>query len=102
MTNKDNKKTLEQEAQEFVSKKDTTQIKVETDDFFAGHALSGLLASGKYVRSEEIIEEAFSYSDKMINTRTLKRNNKLYNPQLISGGFFLLIRFVLSYVWNYG
>ena len=38
MTNKDNKKTLEQEAQEFVSKKDTTQIKVETDDFFAGHA----------------------------------------------------------------
>ena len=34
MSNK-NKKTLEQEAQEFVSKKDTTQIKVETDDFFA-------------------------------------------------------------------
>ena len=39
MTSKDNKKTLEQEAQEFVSNKDTTQIKVETNDFFAGHAL---------------------------------------------------------------
>ena len=33
MTKKDNKKTLEQEAQEFVSSKDTAQIKVETDDF---------------------------------------------------------------------
>ena len=33
MTSKDNKKTLEQEAQEFVSNKDTTQIKVETNDF---------------------------------------------------------------------
>ena len=73
MTNKDNKKTLEQEAQEFVSKKDTTQIKVETDDFFAGHALSGLLASGKYVRSEEIVEEAFSFSDKMIKYKKTKK-----------------------------
>ena len=73
MTNKDNKKTLEQEAQEFVSKKDTAQIKVETDDFFAGHALSGLLASGKYNRSEEKVEEAFSYSDKMIKYKNTKK-----------------------------
>jgi hypothetical protein len=46
---------------------------VETDDFFAGHALSGLLASGKYVRSEEIVEEAFSYSDKMIKYKNTKK-----------------------------
>jgi len=57
-----------------VSKKDTTQIKVETNDFFAGHALSGLLASGKYyTKSDQIIEEAFSYSNKMIN---YKKNKK--------------------------
>jgi|TARA_R110000744_G_scaffold149302_5_gene262425 hypothetical protein len=74
MTSKDNKKTLEQEAQEFVSNKDTTQIKVETNDFFAGHALSGLLASGKYyTKSDQIIEEAFSYSNKMIDYKNNKK-----------------------------
>ena len=47
MTSKDNKKTLEQEAQEVVSGKDTTKIKEETEDFLASNHLSGLRDSGK-------------------------------------------------------
>lgn len=65
------KKTLEQEAQEFI-KKDTTNTPsypVTSGDYFAGCALSGLLASGKYLRSDEIIEEAFKYSERMLKSR---------------------------------
>lgn len=66
------KKTLEQEAQEFLSK-DTKDYSpaypVTCGDYFAGCALSGLLASGKYLRSDEIIEEAYRYSNLMLKSR---------------------------------
>jgi len=65
------KKTLEQEAQEFIKKDitNTPSYPVTCGDYFAGCALSGLLASGKYLRSDEIIEEAFKYSERMLKSR---------------------------------
>jgi hypothetical protein len=60
------KKTLEQEAQEFVQK-DIPVGDIPTRDYFAGAALSGLLASGKYLRSGEIVDQAYSYSQLMLD-----------------------------------
>jgi hypothetical protein len=66
-----NKKTLEQEAQEFI-KSDIPSDDVSTRDYFAGAALSGLLASGKYLRSGEIVDQAFCYSCMMLDYKKTK------------------------------
>lgn len=58
-------KTLEQEAQEFL-KKDIPAGDLPSRDYFAGAALSGLLASGKYLRSDEIVSQAYCYSCLML------------------------------------
>ena len=67
------KKTLEQEAQEFLKKErdNATPVSLQVGDFYAGCALSGLIASGKFLRSDEIVDEAFKYRDRM-----LEANNK--------------------------
>lgn len=68
------KKTLEQEAQEFL-KKDKEVIppgEVQLGDYFAGCALSGLIASGKFLRSDEIVDEAFKYRDRMLKANKTK------------------------------
>ena len=66
------KKTLEQEAQEFVQQ-ETPSDDISTRDYFAGAALSGLLAaSGKYLRSDEIINQAFCYSCLMLDHKKNK------------------------------
>lgn len=66
------KKTLEQEAQEFVQK-EIPSDDISTRDYFAGAALSGLLAaSGKYLRSDEIINQAFCYSCLMLDHKKNK------------------------------
>ena len=66
-----NKKTLEQEAQEFI-KSDIPSDDVSTRDYFAVAALSGLLASGKYLRSGEIVDQAFCYSCMMLDYKKTK------------------------------
>ena len=68
------KKTLEQEAQEFLMKEKEVIPPglVQMGDFFAGCALSGLLASGKFLRSDEIVEEAFKYRDRMLEANKKK------------------------------
>ena len=68
------KKTLEQEAQEFL-KKDKEVIppgEVQLGDYFAGCALSGLIASGKFLRSDEIVDEAYKYRDRMLKANKNK------------------------------
>ena len=67
------KKTLEQEAQEFLQKEREVipPENIQLGDYFAGCALSGLIASGKYLRSDEIVDEAYKYRDRM-----LEANNK--------------------------
>ena len=66
------KKTLEQEAQEFVQQ-EIPSDDISTRDYFAGAALSGLLAaSGKYLRSDEIINQAFCYSCLMLDYKKNK------------------------------
>ena len=66
------KKTLEQEAQEFVQQ-EIPSDDISTRDYFAGAALSGLLAaSGKYIRSDEIINQAFCYSCLMLDHKKNK------------------------------
>lgn len=66
------KKTLEQEAQEFI-KQEIPSDDISTRDYFAGAALSGLLAaSGKYLRSDEIINQAFCYSCLMLDHKKNK------------------------------
>jgi len=66
------KKTLEQEAQEFVQQ-EIPSDDISTRDYFAGAALSGLLAaSGKYLRSDEIINQAFCYSCLMLDHKKNK------------------------------
>ena len=69
------KKTLEQEAQEFigVSKKECPLGSVQVGDYFAGCALSGLLASGKFLRSDEIVDEAYKYRDRMLEANKSKK-----------------------------
>ena len=62
-------KTLEQEAQEFLSKSTDKDPPFSAGDLYAGCALAGLIASGKYLRSEEIVEEAFSYRDRMLHQK---------------------------------
>jgi hypothetical protein len=65
------KKTLEQEAQEYLKK--PIPIKdVPARDYFAGAALSGLLASGGYARSDEIVNQAFCYSCLMLDHKKKK------------------------------
>jgi len=68
------KKTLEQEAQEFLKKdKEVTPPgEVQLGDYFAGCALSGLIASGKFLRSDEIVDEAFKYRDRMLEVKKTK------------------------------
>jgi hypothetical protein len=69
------KKTLEQEAQEFYLTKEVNVIppgQVQTGDYFAGCALSGLIASGKFLRSDEIVEEAYRYRDLMLEANDKK------------------------------
>ena len=58
--------TLEQEAQEFL-KKEIPAGDLPSRDYFAGAALSGLLASGKYLRSDEIVSQAYCYSCLMLD-----------------------------------
>jgi hypothetical protein len=70
MSNK-NKKTLEQEAQEFIQSEIPTGD-VPSRDYFAGAALSGLLASGKYMRSDEIVNQAFCFSCLMLDHKKNK------------------------------
>ena len=66
------KKTLEQEAQEFI-KQEIPSDDISTRDYFAGAALSGLLAaSGKYLRSDEIIYQGFCYSCLMLDHKKNK------------------------------
>ena len=66
------KKTLEQKAQEFVQQ-EIPSDDISTRDYFAGAALSGLLAaSGKYLRSDEIINQAFCYSCLMLDHKKNK------------------------------
>ena len=65
------KKTLEQEAQEFI-KSDIPSGDIPSRDYFAGAALSGLIASGKYLRSEEIVNQAFCYSCLMLEHKKQK------------------------------
>lgn len=68
------KKTLEQEAQEFLKKEKEVNPpgEVQLGDYFAGCALSGLIASGKFLRSDEIVAEAFKYRDRMLETKKNK------------------------------
>ena len=63
------RKTLEQEAQEFLKKdiKSSPPGHVPLGDYYAGCALSGLIASGRYLRSDEIVDEAFKYSERMLD-----------------------------------
>jgi len=68
---KENKKTLEQEAQEFIQSEIPTGD-VPSRDYFAGAALSGLLASGKYMRSDEIVNQAFCFSCLMLDHKKNK------------------------------
>jgi len=68
---KENKKTLEQEAQEFIQSEIPTGD-VPSRDYFAGAALSGLLASGKYMRSDEIVSQAFCISCLMLDHKKNK------------------------------
>ena len=66
------KKTLEQEAQEFTQQEIPSED-ISTRDYFAGAALSGLLAaSGKYLRSGEIVDQAFCYSCLMLEHKKHK------------------------------
>jgi hypothetical protein len=67
----DKKKTLEQEAQEFI-KSEIPSGEIPARDYFAGAALSGLLASGKYMRSDEIVSQAFCYSCLMLDHKKQK------------------------------
>lgn len=69
--------SLEEEALAFYEKsvKEESAItsafsKVPLRDFYAGFALSGLIASSKYSRAEEIVEEAFRYADIMVRSST--------------------------------
>jgi len=72
MSKSTKKKTLEQEAQEFVQQ-EIPSDDISTRDYFAGAALSGLLAaSGKYIRSDEIINQAFCYSCLMLDHKKNK------------------------------
>ena len=66
-----NKKTLEQEAQEFIQS-ESPSGDIPSRDYFAGAALSGLLASGKYLRSGEIVDQAFCYSCLMLDHKKTK------------------------------
>jgi len=70
-TSSKNKKTLEQEAQEFI-KQEIPSGEIPARDYFAGAALSGLLASGKYMRSDEIVSQAFCYSCLMLDHKKHK------------------------------
>lgn len=65
------KKTLEQEAQEF-QKKSIPIKDIPSRDYFAGAALSGLIASGGNGRSDEIVNQAFCYSCLMLNYKKNK------------------------------
>jgi len=69
------KKTLEQEAQEFLKKdkEDIPPSNVKLGEYFAGCALSGLIASGKYLRSDEIVDEAYKYRDRMLEANKNKK-----------------------------
>ena len=71
MSDLSKKKTLEQEAQEFINTniEDVPLPFVQLEDYYAGCALSGLLASGKYLRSDDIVDEAFKYSNRMLNNK---------------------------------
>ena len=66
-----NKKTLEQEAQEFIQKP-IVGTDIPSRDYFAGAALSGLLASGVHGRSDEIVNQAFCYSCLMLDYKKQK------------------------------
>lgn len=68
--------SLEEEAREFFSQKvreeEATTGNVEglsLLNFYAGSALSGLLASGKYNRADELVDEAFRYAALMVRNQ---------------------------------
>lgn len=69
------KVSLEEEAREFFNKRVQEDLSSEPSgvpslrNFYAGSALSGLLASGKYHRADELVEEAFRYADLMIRKK---------------------------------
>ena len=67
-------KTLEQEAQEFLQKEREVipPGDVQLGDYFAGCALSGLIASGKYLRSDEIGDGAYKYRDRTLEAKKNK------------------------------
>lgn len=65
--------SLEEEARQFYTKRvqeDSATASAFTEaplrNLYAGFALSGLIASSKYSRAEEIVEEAFRYADIMV------------------------------------
>jgi len=69
-------KSLEEEAREFFNQKvkeeETTGLNVENLSllqFYAGSALSGLIASGRYNRADELVDEAFRYAALMVRNQ---------------------------------
>ena len=70
-TSSKKQKTLEQEAQEFI-KSEIPSGDIATRDYFAGAALSGLIASGVHGRSGEIVDQAFCYSCLMLEYKKNK------------------------------
>ena len=73
-TSSKKKKTLEQEAQEFIQS-DIPSGDIPTRDYFAGAALSGLIASGKDLRSDEIVSQAYCYSCLMLDHKKTKEKS---------------------------
>jgi len=57
--------SLEEEAIEFTKKQVVPDKALTLRRYYAGQALSGLLAAGM-IRPAEAVEEAFNYSDRML------------------------------------
>lgn len=64
--------TIEEEAKKFYAEKvakassDFPPQSPTTYQLYASSALCGLISSGRYVRAEELVEEAFKYADIMV------------------------------------
>jgi len=68
-------KSLEDEAKEFFSNRVQSELPTGSKEglslrsFYAGSALSGLLAAGRTSRAEELVDEAFRYADFMLRKK---------------------------------